>query len=322
MEIWINQEKIDFALSGEKNLADIIVSLEEWVKKSQLIFYNVTVNEQEIVDFHNQKITEKCLVEDISKLDVTVLSEVAYTVQVLKDIKLHLTYFQNLSDNSFLLKTSTLIGYLDFFKKVFVYAEAILSMEKEFLASKALLKNLEIAFFKAKKQEQKYSESKISETASSLIALLSENNFKFNLAIMRSFLKQNDYPLAHLLENSIFFLEELDNYLEECASSFQKNQTYLALQKLIDSTNGLELVIFIINKLQKDELDNAKSIKEKLDQSSQGLSDFLNIVKEALERKDYIEISDILEYEIKEILPSIKEGFISLLKKISNLSPK
>ena len=318
MEIFVNQEKINFVLGEEKSLTEIIAGLGQWSEGSDLIIYSLRVDGEEIVDFHNLEKTNGYSVADIKKVECTILSKITYTIYVLDDFNYYLNHFKNLDDDGFMKQLPTLNAYLDYFKKSSKLAEKILKLEKDFLVFKGLLKDLEIEFFKIKNQDKKYSQSELKNIVDRLIHFIRESRFKFNLMIMNSFLKQENYALKNLLENSLIFLGQLENHLVTTSMHFQKSQTYLALQKLIEAINGLELLFFIMNALRKklkDE-DGFSKISGNFDRYHDDLEVLLEQIKASLKKKDFIEISDVLEYEIKEIVPLIKRDFSLLMSKI------
>ncbi len=322
LEIFVNQKKINFTLDKEKTLSEVLLALNEWGENSNLIIYSLKVDGEEIFHFGNQEktdpIMQKIDIRHIKKIECVMLSEITYTIYVLNDFKVYLSHFKTLDDDNFSKSLPALEIYLNYFKKAFKLAEKILKLEKHFSSFKTLLKDLEIEFFKIKNQTKKYKESNFEKIIDRLISFIDESEFKFNLIIMNSFLNQKDYALKNLLENSLIFLSQLEDHLVVSSVNFQKSQTHLALQKLIEAVNGLELLFVIMSELNKKlKNENAFHLIEKnFNRYQSELDTLLNQIKESLNKKDFIEISDVLEYEIKEIIPSIKKDFASLMSEV------
>ncbi len=308
MEIWINHKKIDFALEKEKNLFELIEGLEKFSQANKLLIYNLKKDDEVVINFHKNQSLKNALLKDIKKVSVEMLSEVSYTIFVLRDSTEYLDDFKVESYEDFLAKSDGLEAYLNYFKQALDYGQKILNLEKNFLVIKKNLRDLEIEFFLLKSKKKNFAEQELESLAQRMKHIISDSFFNFNIIVVKSTFADPDVGLQHKLTNFKILLQQLEKVLVDCSSNFQKNKTMEALKNFFEIISALELVLAFAQFLEKNvnfEEGNKTESFNSLKKYCEEIKSYLEALKQALENKDFVEMSDVLEYEVKEVIPGI-----------------
>ncbi len=306
MKIFLNDREIDFELKGEKTLGQVLASLKTWVQKQKYFLGEVRVN-HEIIDIES-KVIEKRLLSEVTTLHCTVLSAVAYAVSVWSELSLHFKPFKLITSESVIENMEDISGRLEWIKKIIAKLDNFFDTPKENQPLIQNVKALEVMLFQLKTQPEKI--EKIKNLLELIDRDLEQGLFKLNLKILKSGLKEDLSSVRNSLENYSVFLELLEEKLLMTATAFQKSHLKSALEDIPLIVEGLS--VYYILEQQLDQLsDNYHSIKEMEKASrnklAESLKGFLHGMEESIKNQDYIDTADIIEYEVKEMLPAIKE---------------
>lgn len=315
MKIFLNDREIGFELKGEKTLGQVLASLQAWAQKQKYFLGEVRVN-HEVVDT-GSKVIEKKLLSEVTTLHCAVLSAVAYAVSVWSELSLHFKPFKLITSESVVENMEDISERLEWIKKIITKLDNFFDTPKENQSLIQNVKALEVMLFQLKTQPEKT--EKIKNLLELIDRDLEQGLFKLNLKILKSGLKEDLPSIRNSLENYSVFLELLEEKLFMTAAAFQKSHLKSALENIPLIVEGLS--IYYVLEQQLDQLsDNYNSIKEveraSRNELAKSLKSFLHKMEESIKSQDYIDTADIIEYEIKEMLPAIKEVLESICCKI------
>lgn len=322
MDIYINDEKINFKLENEKNASDIINALNEYSAnlKPQHFITQIYINDNEY-SFTDDKNLKKIEINQIKNLKIEISNIYEITEMSIKQIEKFLILLKNLltdkkpSDNSEKIKESIdwMKDGINQISMIFDSKdEKILEHKNNFLTNCENLNN----FFNEFNINVNTDKTKINS------ALLYLNNLDNSLSNIKNWLIKN-----FKIPNTEYIINSLDNLIDEIDKIVPKLENVALLYQTGEDSQTMDIIQNLANILEKSIslfIVFKESFKIKLDKYSfkevnfdtyfKTITDHLKMLMEAIQNKDFVVISDLLEYEfvpnieeIKKILLKIKE---------------
>ena len=273
MEIFINNELIDFSLEQEKNLNDILKSLNRWAKEQNYILMAYTLNKDNYSLWDEDSTKEENIpLEEELTIHALILPYEIYIKN--NTLKLSYTYFSILANN---IKQNDNENYQNAIEE-FTYIKELLIKELENWQDYNLENLLP---------------QNISETTSLEITTL--------LKIIERIKEYIIWKQTKLIDSSTFkkllidkFISFNDN-LSDIVYSLHHGQPALAMSFLSEFFSYL----YDLESLTQE----YPNLKEKY----QEFQPILTELEEAIQRDDIILISDLLEYEISPLISTVIE---------------
>lgn len=100
------------------------------------------------------------------------------------------------------------------------------------------------------------------------------------------------------------YLDKLIPGIEDMVNAFYEGNDKYACDKLSLITDGLQWCMRVI--------EATKDITKLTDETEQ-LAEHFNTIVEGLENEDFILVADIFNYEVNDILKSIKENLVGII---------
>jgi hypothetical protein len=321
MEIQINNCPVDFELSNEKTIGEVINSIVDWTKHRNLIFTETSINNSNysIDKLPNISLDEietlNCFVQ--SKADVVISSLNAgidycakfqqYFKKSIADGKIDVNEIENASAGidwitEVLGKISELLGVnLNEIKFKDNYIPFYIDIIIDF---KNNIKNYKKNINKLLKFIDK--EMEIFSIMSSILKMLlmSEN--------MKSLVIQSIDSPDVLINALINIKKEIPvqiKNLEEIAVSYQTRKDDIGLEKLeffINFIFNYSRTCFQVATVFGVDLEQVIIDGNSLSEKNNEIQDHLDNIMEVMENNDIISLSDILEYEMKSSLENLE----------------
>ncbi|MBN1524814.1 MAG: hypothetical protein JW904_10040 [Spirochaetales bacterium] len=301
MNILINDERIEFTLENEKNLQDILNSIEKWLQQSKMTITRVKLDGKYISpsDLPNDAARS---VKDIQTIEFNASPMTTFRIEEIQSL---LQYLVNLKEAVQTLDKKQLEVLLP------VYPDARDSLYQYFHPKKEPGKENIIDIL------TKYIEGSTMD----MIVLLNDKDREEIISSI-DMLGSALYDIAQKLspkktELSLDYLEELKPtvaQLNEIPILLQTGKDAQAMESLAlfseVAQNFLVMVSGIIGKNKMDISIDGQSFEE----FSVALNDLLRELISAFDKKDYILIGDLCEYEIA---PRIEKLIESVQKELS-----
>jgi len=299
VKIYINNQELDFTLENEKTIQDIITSLEKWLNQSQLLIFKLELDGKSYT-YDNLKQNKELQIDTIQIMNV----EAKHVQEV------------------YLIRLNNLIRY---------FSELSMVIEKDDYAG------IEKVLTEYKLIRSEFSDIlkyKITESATSEIGMLDKVFAGTTSGMIQSWTDENKQDALHTLsqvktklallkneiENPLITLNEIIQKLKDAKQDIiqvsillQTGKDREAMQAIVNFTELTQSLLKIFSNVQLVKILSNIKFKEK--SFAQFYSDFnknLNELITAFERKDFVLIGDLLEYEIA---PSIEE-IITISEKI------
>ncbi len=322
MDIYINDEKINFKLENENNAFDIVNALSEYSSglKPQHFITSIFVNESEY-SFTDDKKLKKINLNQISNLKIEISDIYEITEMSIKQIEKFLILLKNLitekkpTDN--IEKINESINWMkDGINQISTIFdskdEKIIEHKNNFLNNCEKLNN----FFTDIKLNDKTDKIK-SNTALEYLKDLDSSLSSIKNWLIKNFKIPNTEYIIATLDNLINEIDEIVPKLENVAILYQTGEDSQTMDIIQNLANILEksISLFIVFKESfKIKLDKYSFKEVNFDTYFKTITDHLKMLMEAIQNKDFVVISDLLEYEfvpnleeIKKILLKIKE---------------
>lgn len=104
--------------------------------------------------------------------------------------------------------------------------------------------------------------------------------------------------LSELSLSYLQYLSKVSNGVQIITDNLKNGNTSLALSQLVDFSEGIEWLISATKILEENKISTALNLNK--------LIGFLKLINEGLEKKDYVLVADVLEYEIVEYFSAFR----------------
>lgn len=322
MQIFINDQLIDYKLEKEIYLEEVYQYLEKEIAKFNyyIIDYGFTLNQNVKEKYSSLK---EIPVSSVEKLNI-------YTGDI-KDLLF--SSFRSLYEyidqiGSFIYETEEIdINSLKQIKEGVLQIEHLVMHLLKFLSVPYNL----IRIYTPEKEEKNFKES--FENFINLVDLLTEKNFKEykeklleELRVLRVFASKNMYSLfSEIIEDSEILdvvqkFESNINLIVETLSNinakFQTGKENQAIELFLNVLDNLDLQIFLIlTAIERNKKNFDESLYSEIKECLNNFIKKMEQLADAFEKNDIVEIGDIIEYEFSEDLLKLK-NYLPEVKKI------
>lgn len=284
MEIYINDEKIDFTLESEKNLGQIVESIESWLDDSQLLITSVRHDGNELA-FENREQWAATPVQSISKLQFAVRTPSDLHISTCENILTFFTLLNRAIDN----RNDELARELSAgFPFVIESLRLVFNYHSVYPAGSDIIEVERIGRIIAQNGIASVADAGFASTIERLIekttSLLDE--LRYPLESLRTIMKQLESSIAEISEVSILLQTGKDKKAFDTIVRFSESfQSLLRIFTHIKTTKKLKLSEYRIGESNLEEYYN-------------NLNRILKELHDAFTINDFVLIGDILEYEI------------------------
>lgn len=330
MELYINNEKVDYKLEGEEKPTDIIKGVESWLSSQNLAIDEILINDEKHFYSPEDKHIEEIPVSDIKTIKIKTVSfeenafsmlfeAYAYLNKVLAfsrekdekafaDMREGLTWAINASTRS--------MAILGLDSKVFNLNENVKNIN---ILNERLSNVLEnesegsaISFFEKEMREEIWNMARVLESS------LASAEIKLIKTVGAEISEENAVERLNML---IDLIEPLVALLEKTVTSLQTGKDKEALVGIEKMSEGLQSLFHVLSVIkQKFALDYSSiSIDGKsFEEMSEELKSSFEEILTAFENEDYVTVSDLFEYEIKERLMAYTSYIEKIIEMLSN----
>ncbi len=313
MNIYINEQKIDFKLEKEQNLRDVLdairANLDEhdmYVTELELDGKKILISELEA--YENKDLNEMTDIKLKAILKQELVSESAENiVKYLSNAIEYLKKTEEYKDEDIAKLQEGLNWCIEAFDKIlYIYK---LSSDY-FLVSDKVQLSLVIAFLKDVK-DNLYSlqlDNNFKNELLNYIVLFSEGIVKIisyvSLTVKSiSPIDKTEYFVSILRDNNILINKMVD-IIPDLAEKLQLGEEKDALNMLALFINFIAFylnIMMMVLQSYEEEIKDAKKISEDIED----FANFFNQIKDSLEARDYVKLSDTIEYDFKTPLQKI-----------------
>jgi len=327
MEIYINNEKLDFQLEDEKNLKQVIEAVNDWLFQQGKVIDQIVIDEK----VYNEEIEhlEKVPVEDVKILRLTIIDIDVLVRNSLTEIQRYLStmldFIKSKEEFGFeeinkiidgikwvikiLEKCNRLYKYSSNFKnKEFNYNTEIEALEKlsdileKCIRKEQLNKSIEIL-----KNELITSLEKWVTYIDKLIDF--SIGFKKGIAVSRE-------KVAKQIYNIITKIPDMLKLIEVTAVDLQSGAEKEAMKNIQVIVGTLESIVALLQVIKTTfslDYNNIYFEDKSVEEFNKELREILNEMVGAMENKDTVLIADLIEYELSPRL----ERYIEILKLVA-----
>ncbi len=283
MQIYINEQELDYTLESEKYFADIYRSVSDWLLQSGMKISSVKINEDEkALDLDKAMAMP---IEKIRRIDIDAKKETDDYIALIEYFQL---FIQALTtDNKNLLEE---------LQKEFQFIEKVLA---SYIGDTE--DNRKIIVELSKLISEKDKGEKILQVIT------------YCAAKLKDFYKEMNFPKSELSSTVLILEKQLDDYCN-ISIFLQTGKEKEAYQLILYFIEYAQKIIRIVNYLKtKFGSTVFEKNSEETDQIFfNGFSAVLKELVDAFENEDIIQIGDLMEYEIvpklKKLIGVIKSG--------------
>lgn len=308
MKIFINDQPIEFELAGEKNAGEIISSLYQFAEEKKMVISDLTINgksHKADEDLSKQKI------ESIKEIHLKLLYPVSFAIATLKEAKQALSSYAQKIDRDYILQNfDKVTQHLSWINEIFEKTAEILSLQKEMYPLQMCLKELVILLFAVKNKNAAWDEEKATSLVKTIDELLERMKLRFDIKAIEEALTRKTQKTECTLQDLSELIENATSVCEEIAVSFQVGKQLEALSKIIDFSDAMELYEKSMGVLIAKE----ETLKQNFDTALlDEICEKLKMIEQSSETKDFVELADIFEYEMKPALEKLKNKTTALV---------
>lgn len=304
MEIYVNQQKLEFSLEKEQTLAQVVQNLANWTKKEGFFIDKLFVNSQDIE--LEGAFSSSLDVKDIKKIELLVKGSLEQVEEILPSLKQYVERFieeikkgeQSFCKN----KQEKLEGLAWVTETLMLIAENLKVLPQHVFVEGRTFEEL-INFFKV--------------SLSALTKSIHDSEFFYSyfeegvlprFSQVASFLDQiveffyylNTEQESKFLKKFLDEVSYIQDYLTNIPILLQEGKDQDALVMVQKVVYYFESLNIIGSKALSDESDI-----EKTQEVQQEVIDLMNEMYESFKNKDIVTVSDIIEYEISEKLSDL-----------------
>ncbi|MFC1504664.1 hypothetical protein ACFL6D_04535 [Spirochaetota bacterium] len=322
MQIFINEKKIDFKIEKEENAFEVVRALTEWLNSQQEIVEAVRIDGREYFTSDNEKLSNIPL-NSIQKVEISSLLGRSYALHSLFSLEEYLHKVRScIQENKIEQEIDALIDGISWIKKVMTETLSILRidfhsivLDKQPVVS--VMKEYEIAVFRMKEspdEDKKQDLQKSNETMEKFVLHIIQIGY---LKVLEEKLHAVTRESAHdLLLDTLSAADVVAYLLKRSSENIQRGKDFEAMSFIGEIASAMNTMMVIIEKMRElfsfdlaAIVSNGKSIEEHI----ASFLKVLNDITGAFEKKDYVLLSDIIEYELVENIDDLK-GVIGVIQ--------
>ncbi len=331
MKIFINDSELNFTLENEKNLKEIVDSINDWLFTDNKIIDQIIIDDE----IYNGSIEdlENYLIKDVKILKLTAIEIDTLVRSSLLEIKRYLLEVIHIIENLKEFKTEDteklingmewVINILERSNNLYNYENKINKKDLNFAEELRTLKDA-ITFLKEllKKEENdeinnfiKNDIKKIIEKWSKNIDILVEKSKgRFdNINIARNKVTEQIYKIINKIPDILKMIEVIYNDLQIGNEKHAMENMQILIETLESIISLLQLIKTTFSLNYKNIIYDDKSVEE----YNIELTGILKELLEAMEANDTVLISDLIEYELSPRLEKYREVLKIISKEIN-----
>ncbi|NMC68082.1 MAG: hypothetical protein GYA61_07645 [Spirochaetales bacterium] len=308
MEIYINGEKVSYTLQNEKTFNDVLEFILSFLDKNDLYIDKISINNQSY-DFEEVEKFKSYSIEQIDKVDIKAAFKQELVSETVENIISYLT------------------NVVSYFKENENYTEENLNKIKDGLiwcinvVDKILvIYSVSVEYFLTKSEKQfSFVCQQLKEIAENLHLISSNKEFKQQLLetivdfmdgmikiVTYVFVRLKNLPketkkehFITLFEDNIKLLSKIKELFISIANNFKEGKEKTAMELFSSSINFLAFYFEVLI-LCTDSFSDSDYNFSEIHDSIKSFSEIFSNIKTSIAEKDYVNLSDILEYEINE----------------------
>lgn len=327
MEIFINKEKLDFQLEEEKNLKEVIEGINDWLFKNLKVVDEIIIDGKVFKDDIQNLV--KYPVDSALKLDLTIIDINELVHSSLSETKSYLTeicnYLNSKSDFSeedikrlisgvswtinIFSRINKIYNYEQLFKtKKFNFIKEIINLEK----TKEKIEHLEVTkkFDEINKILKNELILHLSKWADNIDILVKKNEASFkNIESIRDKVSEQIFKI-------IKKVPDIQKLIEMIVMDMQTGHEKEAMTNIQIITGTLESIFALLQLIKSTfsvDYNQIKYNNETIASFNKNIMELLKEIVQAMEIKDTVLISDLLNYELSPKL----EQYGDILKLIA-----
>jgi hypothetical protein len=333
MVIHVNRQFLNFNLENEKNLKDILQSLEEWVAENGEVIQRVLVDDIHIPLETETKELQRT-VSSIEKIEVFTAKKEQHAIETVAT----LTEYMSIIMGDYLRAEGT-ETYEDTIEGLQLVYEGIVEVVKVFGINDVFVIDKEKRSLRSvlgemrtlyEKYEKKYIDKKGKEDFESVLKKL----FFLCPKLIKWGVVKNmkKFPMVQTDKKSEYFKELASDFytiiyekvdiFEKISENLQLGNDTEALGEIYHITEILDEYI-VLFKIAKEsfgiKLDGLKTRNTKLEDLFADIHSRLEDVSEALKQGDMISVGDTLEYETKPLFEELIEFLRELIELLGQI---
>ncbi len=327
MEIYINGEKISYSLQNDKTLNDVLESILSFLDKNDLYIDKISINNINY-DFDQLENLKTEPINNINKIEITTAFKQELVTDTVENIISYLTNVVNyVKDNE-----SYLDDNLEKIKEGLLWCSNV--VEKILV-----IYSVSVDFFLTKSEKQfSFVCSQLKEIGENIHLLKVNKEFKQQFlelivdfmdgmikVVTYVFVRLKNLPkeskIEHfitLFDDNIKLLSKLNEIFPNISNGFTSGKEKNAME-LFSSTINFLAFYFEILILCTDSYAQTNYDFSNIHQLIKTFSDIFANIKNSIAEKDYVNLSDILEYEIVEPINNLIEETKKLKEFLINL---
>ena len=327
MDIIINDEKLDYQLESEKNLKDVIESLNDW------LFNNLKVIDTIAIDgkVHTDDIQSlnKYTIDDVKKLELTIVdihelikNSLLETKKYLKETHKYINSKEDYTEADI----KRIVSGLNWLENIFTRINNIYNYEKKFESENFNFKNEFSHFIKLKNKIEKHYSIKEFNEVSTIIKnelIICINNWYNNIDKLienDSTSIKNLNTIREKVSEQVFKIikkiPDMQKLIEMASMDIQtghEKEAMTNLQIILGTLESITALLQLIKSTFSLDYNNIKYNDESVEKTNKALTNLLKELLQAMEIKDTVLMSDLLTYEL---MPRL-ENYSDILKIIA-----
>ncbi len=308
MKLFINDAPVSFTLENEQTAYTVVAALLEWLNERQLTLLELQLNGKPYLAPPVPESLKALRVEGIAELRCTTATTSAYSTFVLLSVAEALQGLETaLTAEQLHKQTAAISEKLAWMRSALSGIAKVLKLNENLNAPINSLKILEQTLYQIKRGEVAYNAANISTQLKGILTQLSHQElvlttraFAHELKFYQQAAANPDEPpatlsafLHELKRAASTLIDTLKHWLVKIATAFQQSDTGMALIWLGELTQALSLLL----SLHHITADTATPTP-----ASTNLNAILKQLLNAMQANDYVELCDLLEYELSAAL--------------------
>lgn len=299
-KLWVNDQTLDFQLENEKTVGDFYTSFETLLSKKAFLITDFLVDGR---NYFQEDLSKNSL-ESVQEIKAGVQRVSEFCFDVLSDARKHVEeLLKSFEAGDVYERVDSLKESVDYLKSVINQGLVIYPRYDKSIREDLRLLEIEVFNQEGKNayKEDKTFTKKYGDLFSAVLVKIEILVFYVYVQYLFELLRESKFNRNYL--KVIFplveiFFKKMSASQTEIATCFQTGKDYIANLYLIPFLDGVSLFSFLLENISKQsefskEKNEVSNLKEKVKNHLEELSSYFH-------EKNYVGISDLIEYELKE----------------------
>lgn len=327
MEIYINNEKLEFQLEDEKNLKQVIEAINDWLFQQGKIIDQIVINEkvynEEIEQLENTPV-EKVEVLRLTVIDIDILvrnslAEIQSYLSAMLDVIKSKEEFGIEEINKIIDGVKWVVKILGKCNRLYKYSSNFKNKEFNYNTEIEALEKLSDILEKCTRKEQIYKSIEIlkNELMISLEKWITyidklidfSVGFKKGIAVSREKVAKQIYNIITKVPDMLKLIQVTTVDLQSGA----EKEAMKNIQVIIGTLESIVALLQVVKTTFSLDYNNIYFDNKSIEEFNKELKEILNEMVGAMENRDTVLIADLIEYELSPRL----EKYIEILKLVA-----